>query len=88
MKNVEASSVYFLTRATGTLDGRKYEITSHKGGRRDLFVEYSDVPGLMEYVGKLGDVIPTIDPKYRLDPLVRAHSAAYLDRNGSVPSGW
>jgi hypothetical protein len=50
--NANISTVHFINLHSGTA----CELTRFRGGRTELYQEYQDQPGLMQFVGYLADV--------------------------------
>ena len=81
MENLTASANPTLTRTTGTLNGRGYELATHQGGRTEIYEDYSDAPGLPCFLGYLDALLPHFPATFARDlaPLLAAHEAAHLD---------
>lgn len=69
-----------LTRTAAEINGRRYELATFKGGRTEVYVEYADVPGLMQFRGYYDEVCVN-DRKLAevIHPLLSQHQTAHRD---------
>lgn len=67
-----------LTRTTAEINGRRYELATFKGGRTEVYVEYADEPGLMQFRGYYDDVCVSDRATAEVvHPLLSQHQAAH-----------
>jgi hypothetical protein len=67
-----------LTRTTTEIGGRRYELATFKGRSIEVYVEYADEPGLMQFRGTYDEVCVS-DRKLAevIHPLLSQHQAAH-----------
>lgn len=68
------------TTTIATINERAYEFVTFKGGRTEVYVEYADVPGLMQFRGYYDEVCVN-DRKLAevIHPLLSQHQTAHRD---------
>lgn len=59
------------------LRGREWEIATWKGGKTEVYREYADQPGLMQFLGYYEDVCRDAQIAEQIQPTVMAHLAAH-----------
>jgi hypothetical protein len=83
------SATETLTRLTGEIDGRGFELCRHEGGRVELYQDYEDTRGLPQFVGYLDAIRHHIPASFwrALQPAVEAFEAAHREHWGAFLPG-
>ena len=69
-----------LTRTATEINERAYELVTFKGGRTEVYVEYADEPGLMQFRGYYDEVCVSDRATAEVvHPLLSQHQAAHRD---------
>jgi len=66
-----------LTTTKTTLRGREWEVATWKGGKTEIYREYEDAPGLMQFLGYYEDVCRDAQITEQIQPVVVAHLLAF-----------
>lgn len=89
MEKIETSANEIHTRTFGVLRGRRYELVTYRGGRVEIYEEYSDIRGLSRFLGYVEDVLHHFPATYVRDlaPMFAAHAAKHAEFWGSFLPG-
>lgn len=62
-----------------TLQGRDWEIATWKGGKTEVYQEYAEHPGLMQFLGYYEDVCRDAQIAEKIQPVIVSHIKAHRD---------